>query len=115
MIAVMGTGAWGTIHRVIANPTRATLRTSLEKLISQKVPHLWLSLHAERVGSDVTRIWVNGRRLAVSADGQICVVVIEPNEGVVADAATFAGGEAKTLWSMKQLLPRDISQQRPSR
>lgn len=111
LAAVFGTGAWSNIRRIATSPKTAKLRFSLEKLTGPMVPHLSLVLQADHVPAE-SHIQVNDRSFAASTDGQICVVVIEPNEGVVVDAATFPGGQVKTLWSMKQLLPRDNSTRR---
>lgn len=105
-VVAMGTGPWKNVLRIATDSRVATLRIALERLIGKKVPHLMLSARADLADGGESRISVNGRRFAATSDGQICVVVIEPSEGVVADAAIFAGGEQKMLWSMKQLVAR---------
>jgi hypothetical protein len=108
-VAIVGTGPWSGVHRLATNSRAASLRISLERLVGQNVPHLALSLHSETAAAEGSRISANGRRFAASTDGRICVVVIEPNEGVVVDAATFADGGPRTLWTMKQIFPRQRS------
>lgn len=108
-IAVTGTGPWTSMRRVMTDSQAVFLRSSLEELVGQKVPHLALSLCASRAGSEGSWISINGRRFSSSKDGQLCVVVIEPIEGVVADAAAFAGGAPEVVWSLKQLFPRQVS------
>lgn len=114
-VAVMGTGPWSGITRVAANARVASIRSSLEKLVGRKLPHLAISLRAEVSSAQESRISANGRRFSASTDGQLCVVVIEPTEGVVADAATFLGGAPATVWWMKQLTPRQASPPIPAR
>lgn len=115
VVALVGTGPWSNVTRVLTNTRVASIHSSLERLVGQSVPHLVLSLHADVSDTEGSRISANGRRFSLSKNGALCVVVIDPGEGVVTDATTFAGGAPTTVWSLKQLTPRQVSPPTPAR
>jgi hypothetical protein len=102
-VVIWGAGPWRNAHRVVVRPQGVYLDTTLAKLITRRVPELRVTAAARKGRST---IWANGPALADAQDGQICAAVIEPELGIVVAATTFPGGGTKTVWSMKQLIPR---------
>lgn len=102
-LAVIGTGPWRNVRDVSTRAQGVYLRTTLARLVGRSVPRLRLSIGARGGRSSIR---ADERTFALSEDGQICMAVFEPEQAILAGVATFPGGGTKTVWSMKQLVPR---------
>jgi len=99
VVAAVGTGPWSYVRTVVTS-AKASLRTDLRSLTGRAVPQLSLNLRPAPPGTGRPfEILVNRRdRIPRDSPTGLAVVVIDPELGVVLDAASFPadGGPAVT-------------------
>jgi hypothetical protein len=98
-VAAVGTGPWSYVRTVVPS-AKPSLRTDLRSLTGRAAPQLSLNLRPAPPGSARPfEILVNRRdRIPRGSAAGLAVVVIDPELGVVLDAASFPadGGPAVT-------------------
>jgi hypothetical protein len=114
VVAWLGTGPFAGVRRLQVNARTAILQASSASLVGHRVPRLALLLRADAGGMGPSplfpqsRVQVNSRAMVLAGDGAIAVGVIDPEAGILVDAAEFQGGQATTVWSMRQLSLRRV-------
>ena len=88
MAAVAGTGPYGSVAKVAASGGAASIRTDVRSLTGAAVPQLAVAISAGLAGGSA-EIRVNREVYAAAPGGQVAAVVIDPEMGIVVDAAVF--------------------------
>jgi hypothetical protein len=108
MAAIVGTGRFGSINRLVSGHKAAHLQTTTRILVGTHVPVLSIIADADPArGLDAAQIRLDNGVFVQAGVGEIVAAAIDPEFGVMSDVATFHGNEEKTLWSMRRLLLRD--------
>jgi hypothetical protein len=106
-VAIVGTGSWRHVRRLVTGPASVLIRTDLNALAGTNVPNLSITAGASAgEGKPWSRIRLDDRLYVEGDVGEISVAVIDPDDGVMVDSATFEGGQEKTLWSLRRLVSR---------
>jgi hypothetical protein len=106
-VAIIGTGPWRQVRRLSRGIKQVEIRTYLDALVGNKTPNLSINADgSEGQGKPWNRIRLNNRVCAEGSAGEISVAVIDCDNGILVDCATFRGGEKKTLWSLWKLTPK---------
>jgi hypothetical protein len=116
-VAAVGTGPYARVETVITSARGAgrgpSMNTELRLLSGGDTPQLWLVVSAPPAGGAgrceirVNREVRDAPGAGAGGAGGVSVAVIDPEQGIVVDAATFpdaAGGETVT-WRMNRIDP----------
>jgi hypothetical protein len=109
-VAIVGTGPWRPVERLVVHAKSVLIRTDLSSLVGNNVPNLSITAGCSTgAGSSWSRIRLDNRLYVEGGPGEISVAVIDPENGVMVDSTTFKGGEERTLWSLRRLVPHSVA------